>query len=286
MVAEAIRIEITAPTNGATINKSGAIVLGRIYNQSGEIGVNVNGSLAQVQGGDFAVIVPLQVGQNTITATATRPDGVQGQASITINTETQQEFVRLTATPTSGILDRSGFLNVTFEAEAYLVNPVSSYSWDFNGDGTPEIIGTEASITAQYQYPGLYFPKITVTDNQGNIYMETTVVHVLSREEMDAFLRSKWEGMKTGLFNKDIPTALDYFIDSSKEVYQQALNLIIDELPQITSNMQDIDMVFLFNNTAKYRINRLHNIDGILQTITYYIYFVKDLDGLWRIDRF
>jgi hypothetical protein len=175
---------------------------------------------------------------------------------------------------------------VTFEAEAYLVNPVSSYSWDFNGDGTPEIIGTEASITAQYQYPGLYFPKITVTDNQGNIYMETTVVHVLSREEMDAFLRSKWEGMKTGLFNKDIPTALDYFIDSSKEVYQQALNLIIDELPQITSNMQDIDMVFLFNNTAKYRINRLHNIDGILQTITYYIYFVKDLDGLWRIDRF
>jgi len=194
--------------------------------------------------------------------------------------------VRLTATPTSGILDRSGFLNVTFETEAYLVNPVSSYSWDFNGDGTPEIIGTEASITAQYQYPGLYFPKITVTDNQGNIYMETTVVHVLSREEMDAFLRSKWEGMKTGLFNKDIPTALDYFIDSSKEVYQQALNLIIDELPQITSNMQDIDMVFLFNNTAKYRINRLHNIDGILQTITYYIYFVKDLDGLWRIDRF
>jgi hypothetical protein len=99
-------------------------------------------------------------------------------------------------------------------------------------------------------------------------------------------LRSKWEGMKIGLFNKDIATALGYFIDSSKEVYQQAFNLIIDELPQITSNMQDIEMVFLFNNTAKYRINRLHTIDGIPQTITYYIYFVKDLDGVWRIDRF
>lgn len=285
-VVEPVRIEITSPANGGTINKSSTIVQGKIYNEMGEVGVVVNGILAEVQGNDFAVIVPLQIGQNTITATATRPDGVQGQASITINTETQQDFVRLTATPTSGILDQTGILNVTFEAEAYLANPVSSYSWDFNGDGTAEITGTDAQVITQYQYPGLYFPRVTVTDTQGNAYTETTIVQVLSREEIDALLRSKWEGMKTGLFNKDIPTALDYFIDSSKEVYQQAFNLIIDELPQIISNMQDIEIIFLFNNTAKYRINRLHNIDGILQTITYYIYFVKDLDGLWRIDRF
>jgi len=99
-------------------------------------------------------------------------------------------------------------------------------------------------------------------------------------------LISKWEGMKSALTNKNIPMALNYFTDSSKEVYQQAFGVIIDELPQIISDMQDIEMIFLFNNTGKYRINRLHNIDGVLQTITYYIYFVKDLDGIWRIDRF
>ncbi|MFH0811687.1 MAG: adhesin, partial [Pseudomonadota bacterium] len=95
-----------------------------------------------------------------------------------------------------------------------------------------------------------------------------------------------WEGMKAKLFNKDIPSALDYFIDFSKEVYQQAFGVIIDDLPQIISNMEDIESIFIRDHTAKYRINRLHNIDGVLQTITYYIYFVKDLDGLWRIDRF
>jgi hypothetical protein len=283
VVIEPVSVEITSPSNGVTINKSSAIVQGKIYNQMGEIGVVVNGALAEVQGSDFAVILPLQPGQNIITATATRPDGVQGQASITINTETQQEFIRLTATPTSGILDQRGILNVTFEAAAYLGNPVSSYTWDFNGDGTP---GTEASVTAQYQYPGIYFPTVTVTDTQGNAYTETTIVHVLSREAMDALLRSKWEGMKTELFNQEIPAALDYFIDSSKQVYQQAFSLIIDELPQITSNMQDIEIIFIFNNVAKYRINRIHNIDGILQTITYYVYFARDLDGIWRIDRF
>ena len=121
-VVEPMRIEITSPANGTTINKSSAIIQGRIYNQTGEIGVNVNGQLAEVQGSDFAAIVPLQIGQNTITATATRPDGVQGQAQITINTEAQQEFVRVTATPTSGVLDQNRTLSITFEAEVYLTH--------------------------------------------------------------------------------------------------------------------------------------------------------------------
>ena len=95
-VVEPISIENTSPVNGTTVNKASAIIHGRIYNQTGEIGVVVNGVFAEVQGSDFAAIVPLQVGQNTITATATRPDGVQGEAQITINTETQEEFVRLT----------------------------------------------------------------------------------------------------------------------------------------------------------------------------------------------
>ncbi|PJB50583.1 MAG: hypothetical protein CO103_01980, partial [Chloroflexi bacterium CG_4_9_14_3_um_filter_45_9] len=69
----AFRIEIISPVNGATINKSRTIVYGKMYEQTGETGVVVNGVLAEVQGGDFAVIVPLQIGQNIITATATRP---------------------------------------------------------------------------------------------------------------------------------------------------------------------------------------------------------------------
>ena len=285
-VMEGIRIEITSPNNGSTVNRSTVLIEGKIYNQTGEVGVNVNGCLAQVQEGDFAVIVPLQIGENNITATATRPDGIRGGASVTINTETQQESVRLIATPTTSILDQTGISNVTLKAEAYLGNPVSSYSWDFDGDGTAEVTGTETEITAQYQYPRLYFPRVTVTDNQGTSYTETSIVHILSREEINALLKSKWQAMKEALFNKHIPKSLGYFIESSREIYQQAFNLIIDELPQIVSDMQDIEIIFLFDNTAKYRINRVHNIEGVLQTITYYIYFVRDLDGLWRIDRF
>ncbi len=287
MTVSHLRVEIISPANGATVNKSTVLVQGRIYNSEGEIGVVVNGVLAEVQGNDFAAIVPLQVGENIVTAVATTAEGLQVQTSVAIHTASQQEMIRFTVYPSSGIIKPpANTLEVTFEVEASLSNPVVSYSWDFDGDGTPEITGTEPTLIAQYQSPGLYYPRVTIMDDQGNSYTETTILNVLSKEEMDALLRSKWEGMKGALFNRDVATALDYFVDFSKEIYRQAFNLLIDELPQIISNMQDIEMIFLFNNNAKYRIKREHDIDGIRQTITYYIYFSKDTDGFWKIDRF
>jgi len=278
----AFRIEIISPVNGATINKSRTIVYGKMYEQTGETGVVVNGVLAEVQGGDFAVIVPLQIGQNIITATATRPDGIQGQAQITINIETQEEFIRLTATPTSGILDQTGILNVTFEAEAYLVNPVSSYSWDFNGDGTPETTGTEATVIAQYQFPGIYFPRVTVTDNQGNTFTETTLVSILSREEMDVLLQSKWEGMKGALSQGNITEALNYFVNDSREEYREIFELLAPQLPGLVSTMREINMVEIKGNMAEYYIKRFQR--GV--DISYFIYFIKDENGIWRISSF
>lgn len=282
-MVEPVRIEITSPANGGTINRSSTIVQGRIYNQTGETGVVVNGVLAEVQGNDFAAIVPLQIGQNVITATAARPDGLQGQAQITINTETQQEFIRLTATPMSSVLDQAGILNVAFEVEAYLVNPITSYSWDFNGDGTPEITATEASVTAQYQFPGLYFPRVTVTDNQGNTYTETTLVNVLSREEVDALLRSKWEGTKGGLASQNIDGALNYFAEESRQLYSEIFVALYAQLPQIVQQMQDIELIYSRNNISKYRIRKNESYGGQTLSISYYIYFIIDRDGIWRI---
>jgi hypothetical protein len=111
-------------------------------------------------------------------------------------------------------------------------------------------------------------------------------IFVLSKTEMDALLRAKWEGMKEALANKDIGKGLDYFLESSQQVYQQALSVIVDKLPQIIPDMQDIEMIYLNDNVAKYRINRALNINGTLQTVTFYIYFVKDDNGIWKIQQF
>lgn len=278
-----LRAEIIYPVNGATVNKSEMIVFGKIHGQTGETGVVVNGVLAEVQGGDFAAVVPLQTGQNIITAIATTVDGFQVQTSVTISTTSQEEMIRFTVYPGSGIIKPpSNTLEVTFDAEAYLPNPVVSYSWDFNGDGVIEIIGPNPSVTAQYQSPGLYFPKVTVTDNQGNTFTETAMVNVLSGEEMDVLLRSKWEGMKTALAQGNISEALDYFITDSRDEYREIFELLASQLTALVSAMREINMVEIQGNMAEYYIKRLQR--GV--DISYFIYFMRDRDGIWKISSF
>jgi hypothetical protein len=171
---------------------------------------------------------------------------------------------------------------VTFEAEAFLENPVSSYSWNFFGDGTPEITGPEATVIAQYQDPGSYVPSVTVTDSQGNVYTETTLVNVLSREEIDALLRKKWEDMKGALSQGNINEALNYFIKDSGEEYREIFELLAPQLPALVSAMREINMVEIIGNMAEYYIKRFQR--GV--DISYFIYFIRDENGIWRISSF
>jgi hypothetical protein len=46
--------------------------------------------------------------------------------------------------------------------------------------------------------------------------------------------------------------------------------------------MQNIRMIYLIDGVAKYRIRRMEEAGEI----TYYIYFVQDENGLWKIQQF
>lgn len=230
------------------------------------------------------MIVPLQIGQNILTAMATTVDGFQVQTSVAINTTVQQEIIRFTATPASGILNPlTNFLNVTLEAEAYLLNPISSYSWDLNGDGTPEVAGPESKITAQYQYPGLYFPRVTVTDNQSNSYSETAIVNVLSKENMENLLRAKWEAMKAALLDGDMETALQYFVGLNREKYREIfIEYGSEKVNRIFSGISEIRLYTLYGRVAGCGAIRTET-GGIY---SYPVTFVRDENGTWRIKGF
>ena len=133
---------------------------------------------------------------------------------------------------------------------------------------------------------GIYYLTASIADSSGKIYTDTVAITVLPESAVDGLLRAKWEGMKSALSSKDISKGLECFLESSRQVYEQAFGGILDELPKIISDMQDIELIFLSDNVAKFRIDRVHDIDAAPQTITYYIYFVRDSTGLWKIDRF
>ena len=275
------RIEIVSPANGATINKSQALVQGKIHNQAGEIGVVVSGFLAEVNGEDFAVVIPLRLGQNILTATATNLEGLRAQTSLTVNTEIRQEIVRLTPSPLSGMLKKpANTLDITFEAEAFLENPVASYSWDFDGDGVPEATGIEPKITNPYQDPGFFFPKVTITDSQGNRYEETTLVHVIAREEVEPILSSKWEGVKTALVNGDIEGALQYFVAASRDRYRQTFTALGSErINYLFASIIEFKIFTLYGRVAGCGAVR---IEGG-RRYAYPVNFVQDENGIWKI---
>ena len=285
--ANCLDVKMTSPITGSTINKSKIMIQGNLYNTSGEIGVVLQTSgtggqtsgLAQIQGTKFAGIMPLQTRTNTITAQATDACGYKATDTITINTEAIEEQIRLAPIPSSGI----PVLDVTLEAEASLPNPVSNYSWDFNGDGTPDQTGLALSkLTTPYQSPSLFFPKVTITDTQGNTYTETTIVNVLSREEMDAVLKGKWEGMKEALMIRDIEGAVRFFEDKSQETYRQQFNALKPIANLIASEMGQIYFVKMTDNSAEYEIIRTR--EGV--TYSFYLLFVRDKNGLWKIKVF
>jgi hypothetical protein len=52
------------------------------------------------------------------------------------------------------------------------------------------------------------------------------------------------------------------------------------------NDMKDIDMIYLEDDVAKCRTLRTHVINGNATQVTYYIYFGRDINGTWRIDKF
>jgi len=153
------------------------------------------------------------------------------------------------------------------------------------GPGVVESLETEEpdKLRLRAGVPGIYYITGEAQDSRGGFYSGSTAFLVHDKEELDQLLRNKWEAMKDRLFLKDLEGALELFLDESKETYRTIFAALLERLPQIVTDMQDIEMIYARGGEAKYRIERVHE-DGA--SITYYIYFAWDKHGIWKIDWF
>jgi len=275
-------IEITSPIDEETINKSETKVSGT-FEYTGEIGIMVNGVLAQVSESQFvANKIPLSVGTNTITATITDTQGNQTEDTITIYTEEIFEPLILSIVPTSGIVP----LEVKISATTSIENEITKYEIDFDGDGNIDLTAsTIEEIIHTYNAEGLYNANVVVTDTDNNQFTESIAINVYPVPPLD----EKWDGIKGSLEKGDVEESLNQFTDQSKEKYREIFNVLGEELPDLAQEMQDgnqIQLIYIKDDVAKYRIRREEVINGQPETITYYIYFARDENGLWKIDKF
>jgi hypothetical protein len=132
---------------------------------------------------------------------------------------------------------------------------------------------------------GIYYFTAEVIDDTVT-YTDTIAIVVVDASALDALLQQKWADMKTALISGNIEKALQYHHERSQERYSAIYKAIGSDLPTLVSKMQDISLIYCVDGTAKYRIRQDHNINGQIVTITYYVYFIHDEDGLWRIEKY
>jgi hypothetical protein len=259
------------------------MVEGTISQEHGlETGVAVNGRIAVVSGNRFiANRVPLEEGQNQITAVATDVNGNTATDSVTVNVTLPGHYIRLTANIESGIAPLETILTLDTSLDP------TRLSVTYTGPADVEFLSTsESEYRLRLTTGGTYFFTAEGTDSAGVSYSDTVALSVLSKEVLDTLLRGKWEGMKQKLGSQNPQEALAFFVGEKKELYNEVFTALYQKLPEIVQEMQDIQLVYAEDSAVKYRIRRNEFHAGQTVNITYYIYFVRDRDGLWRIYRF
>jgi len=88
-------------------------------------------------------------------------------------------------------------------------------------------------------------------------------------------------GMKEALASGNIESAVNFFDDETKDITRIYL-LHCGRLPQLVQGMQDIQIITGGCKDAKYRIRRNELYNGQSLTVTYYIYWGIDRNGLWK----
>ena len=269
-------LSIDSPKPEANLSKSEIMVEGTVAQQNGlETGVVVNGRIAVVAGNRFvANRVPLEEGRNQITAIATDVNGNTETASVTVNVTLLGHYIRLTANIESGIAPLETILTLDTSLDP------TRLSVTYTGPADVEFLSTsENEYRVRLNVEGTYFFTAEGTDSAGVSYSDTVALSVLPKEALDTLLRGKWEGLKETLSKNDIEQAINYFVENARETYRYNFELLKDLLPVIAQDMGEIRVVDVCDQVAHYALSSYQ--DGM--ELSFYIKFVKDIDGLWKI---
>jgi hypothetical protein len=272
VVVKAPSIAIDSPLPSTTLPHDIALVRGRIVAPANS-GVKVNDFVATVDAaGNYAVLIPVIYGSNTIVATLTMPDRTTATASITLPANGVPSQMLVEATPSVGYAPLTTTFTVT--------NPTSTnVTFTFDGVGPYFLGGGQiARFTGTYQ-PGIVTPTI-VFNVLGTTFTQRLVVDVRGRAKMDQMFRTLWSDFSGALAAGNKDAAMRMLSENAQEKYGPVFDALMPFFPEIVASYSPLAQSSLTENIAEYAVTRM---DGGVKRL-YLIYFVRDANGVWRID--
>ena len=290
-----VAITIITPENGAVLKQAVVMVRGFMENAGdADFGVSVNATAlnemifdarmpAIVHENAFAAnSIPLVPGLNTITVTV-MDSGMNpiGEAAVEVYNEPGDHTMQISSDRESGISPLKAVIDIAASFH------VTDASIACSGPGAVNIIGLAPDrYEIQMSGAGIYQCSAEVMDPEGNLLVDAFAFALTGQEDLDALLRGNWLGMKTALANSDIQRALFYFADDQKHLYSDIFTALHPNLPEIAAAMNDIEMIDIRDNFAKYQIRKDENYGGEDITAIYHVYFIKTPEGFWKIYRY
>ena len=273
-----VLVDITSPANGTTVNGTAVDIQGRWLGPA-NTGITVNGVPAMIHNGSFyANGVPLHSGANTLTATATTPAGGTHSDSITVDSLGQAASYKIELERDSGPADFTAALSVINNTG----HAVSLIQADFNNDGIFDDATGNIDDILSYTYtaPGVYTIVVEITEAGGNTVTKMAKVVVQHPTYYEDLFNAIWNGMNNALLDGNVDLAVSYLTESSGDRYRPVFEALLENMPEIIESYSPLQPVTVASDFGEFAVTRQN---GDRQQL-YLIYFLKDDDGVWRLD--
>jgi hypothetical protein len=271
-----VSVTIEAPSSGTSVASDSVIVTGS-FQGALNTGVTVNGVVALIAGDRFYAQVPLQPGSNLLTATAATPDGFTATQAIGVTSE-GTGAISVTSSPPYGLAPFRASFELRYGTE-FVIRRIDA---DFNGDGVIDFSASDLPAALEYAYatPGLYTARFTFTDDRDIPHMVSAIVQAEDPARLDQRLRAVWANFLQAAGDRNRNAVMNALSVSAREVYGPVYDELASALPQIVASFSAPQSSTLTSTVGEYAVNR--TIDGANRI--FFIYFLRDGDGVWRID--
>lgn len=241
---------------------------------------------AEVTNGAFSLDVPLSIGPNVINVHAASPAN-DGFADNTIVIQRQGMASGIVIAFDSP-LDGAVFVApATIPVKAQAKGPDGSILLGLkirNDSPVGFQNGVGESGFAEYEWTGVpegTYEIIASMTNENGVELAKSVTIRVDADPQDRPFMEIWNGFKGALQVGNKAAALEYVAFGSRDRYDRVFNDLMPAMAEVFASIYGMRRTSLDENVAEFFVNQIE--DGTNLELGFFIYFVKDGDGIWRI---